>query len=85
MGCRRKGSHGNPQTTQVVAKVIGGSPQKDDKVLLLRVLSIQLIEQGEGKLGPHPYWLVFLVPEGTVHSTKENHKHQAIYKPFDLQ
>ena len=41
--------HGSFQTTQAIAKVIGGSPQTDDKVLLLWVTPTQFIEQREIK------------------------------------
>lgn len=47
-----KGSHGNPQATQAVAKIVGGSPRRDNKVLLLETALRQLTEHEEVALAP---------------------------------
>ena len=47
-----KGSHGNPQTTQVDAITISCSPQTDSKDPLLKTSPVQLTEHGEGELMP---------------------------------
>lgn len=42
-----KGSHGNPKTTQAVAKTIGCSPQNDGKVQFAKTIPKQLIDLEE--------------------------------------
>lgn len=68
-----KGSHGNLQTTQAIAKAIDCSPQTDIKALFLKTPT-QFIERGEVKLlrahSLHPYRPSQLVPEVTLHATK---------------
>ena len=51
LSCWPKGSHGNPHP-QAVAKIIGCSPQTDDKALLLNTTPIQLTEHREVQLVP---------------------------------
>lgn len=44
------GHHGDPQTTQTIVKATSCSPQTDDKDLLLKTTTTQLIEGGEVEL-----------------------------------
>jgi hypothetical protein len=68
-----KGSHGNPKTTQAVAKTICCSPQIDSGAPLLKETPTQLTENGKVELvstqNPH-HFLPSLVKEGTLQATK---------------
>ena len=48
-----KGTHGNLQITQAIAKTIGCFPQSDGKTLLLKTVSTYLTEHGDVKLVPN--------------------------------
>ena len=48
-----KGTHGNLQITQAIAKTIGCFPQSDGKTLLLKTVSTYLTGHGEVKLVPN--------------------------------
>lgn len=47
-----KGSHENPQSTEVVVKTISCSPKTDSRSPLPKTTVIQLTEHGEGELVP---------------------------------
>jgi hypothetical protein len=46
LNCWPKGSRWNPQTTQAIAKAIGGFPQADSITVLLKATPMQLIKHG---------------------------------------
>lgn len=50
LSCWPKGSHGNSQTTEVVANTMFCSPQTDSKFPLLKTTLIQLTVDGEIEL-----------------------------------
>lgn len=45
--------HGNPQTSQTIAKVIGYFPQPNSKTLLLKATLTYISDHGEVKLVPN--------------------------------
>lgn len=52
LSCWPKGSHGDLQTTQTVAKTPSCSPQTDREAPLLKTTATQLIKHGEIQLAP---------------------------------
>ena len=63
-----KGTHGNPQTTQVIAKAIGCSPQTEYKYLLLNTAHILLNEHE-----------VELVPTKSLHHSDQGLGHWMVF------
>lgn len=69
-----------PRHLGYFTKTIGCSPQAVGKILSLKTTLTNLIEHKEFELVPnqrfYPYWLVFMVLEGTVHITRGEKLHQ---------
>lgn len=61
------------QILQAIATALGYLPEFDGKTLFLKLLQTQIIEHGNIKpvwtYKLHPYWLAFMVVEGTMQTT----------------
>lgn len=84
-----KGSHGNPQITQTIAKTIGCSSKTDRKDQLLKKIFMQVIQNKEVELALicslHPNVMMSSVREGTLHASKGEVQTPTQFNPFDLK